>query len=68
MMQELDAEGSDYALAYLKMGLDLSRAAKHLEEWWQANEHIICRLTQQDKDTLREVWKDTRDRLRKDAA
>lgn len=63
----LDPEGSEYALAYLKMALDLCRCPLHLKEFVDKNQQVISRLTDEDKETLRAVYRDTQDRLRKAA-
>ncbi len=62
-----DSEASKNALAYLKLALDLCRFPLHLKEFVDKNQQVISRLTDEDKETLRGVYRETQDRLRKAA-
>lgn len=62
-----DAATSEEVLAFLKFALDMCSQPHHPREFYDKNSDVISLLTEQDKETLRQCYRDAQDRLRKAA-
>lgn len=62
-----DNDTSEEVLVFLKFALDCCREPRHLREFFDKNKDVISSLVDDDKETLRGVWRETQDRLRKAA-
>lgn len=62
-----DETTSEEVLAFLKFALDMCSAPHHPREFYDKNSDVISLLTEADRETLRALYRDTQNRLRKAA-
>lgn len=62
-----DAKTSDEVLWFLAFAVRMCQEHRHLKEFFDDNKDVILQLTDEDKETLRQVYREMYEKFRKAA-